>query len=153
MSLMRSIALVMGLMIAACVGNDAIGQWDGEYQYSAYGGQTGGGSPITMRLTLTIKKFSSNGSCLLHAAGFQTLETIVCTATENGKKLDVNFKSYDDGRVLNGYDVARYKVGELLFTLEEVEGKNKEIRYVPRWASYMVFDDMSKVKEYFKKTK
>lgn len=54
---------------------------------------------------------------------------------------------------MNAIDLEIYKVGETLFTLEKVKAKNKEIHYVPHWASYTVFDDMSKVKEYFKKTK
>lgn len=154
--MMKSIhylVLCFVLLADADAADNLASAWSGEYRYEAYGGQTFGGSPITINMALTIKKSGSKESCLLHADGFQRLDRIICTANEKGNKLEVKFKSYSDGRTVNAIDLEIYKVGETLFTLEKVEGKNKEIRYVPRWGSYMVFDDMSKVKEYFKKTK
>lgn len=153
MKSIRYFALCIGLMATACAANNSASPWNGEYIYEAYGGRTTGGSPIVIEMTLTIKKNGSDESCLLHADGFQRLDRIVCTTSEMGNKLEVRFKSYTDGRILNSIDLAIYKSGEALFVLEKTEGKDKVIRYVPHWASYMVFDDMSKVKEHFKKVK
>lgn len=144
MKSVRYFALCLGLLGVACAADNSVSPWSGEYFYEAYGGRTAGGSAIIVEVLLTIKK---NGSCLLHADGFQRLDRIVCTTSEKGNKLDIKFKSYD------GYDFARYKVGELLFVLEKVQGKDKKIRYVQHWASFSAFDDVSKVKEYFKKIK
>lgn len=151
-SLVRYFILSIGLLISACSGNDAVGQWDGEYTYNAFGGHTGGGSPITMKMTL-IKQSRVDKSCLLHVVGFQRLETIICTTTDHGNKLEIKFKSYDDGRIVNAIDVSVYKVGDTLFVLERSEAKDMKPRYMPRWVSYMVFDDMSKANEPFEKTK
>lgn len=153
MKSIRYFVLCIVLLAGACAADNSASPWNGEYLYEAYGGQTFGGSPITIKMVLTIKKNGSKESCLLHADGFQRLDRIICTTDEKGNKLEVKFKSYSDGRTVNAIDLEIYKVGSTLLTLEKLEGKNKEIRYVPRWGSYTVFDDMSKVKEDFKKTK
>lgn len=154
MTFLRFFVLAIGLMVAACTTSAATGPWDGEYQFAGLGGETGGGSPIMMDITLTIKKSGSDGYCFLYADGFQTTDRIVCSLTDNGNKLEVKFKSYEDGKILNGHNVAVYKVGEILFVLEKKEGKDKKIRYIPHWASYVPFDDMKIGGKYvFTKTK
>ncbi len=154
MKLLRYFVLGIGLIVSACMANNAVGPWDGEYQFAGLGGETGGGSPIMMDITLTIKKSGSDGYCLLHADGFQTTDRIVCALTDTGNKLDVRFKSYEDGKILNGHNVAVYKVGEVLLVLEKAEGKDKKTRYIPHWASYVPFDNMEKGGKYvFTKTK
>ena len=136
MSLVRSIALGIGLMVAACTASDPVGPWDGEYSYGTAGGHTAGGSPVTMELTLTIKKSGADETCLLNVAGFQTDERMVCTLTDKGNKLEIRFKSYDDKSLLK----IPYEVGGVLFSLEKAEGKDKKIRYVPHWAAYVPFE-------------
>ena len=145
--------LCLVFLTVACAADSSASPWNGEYVYEAYGGHTFGGSPITIRMTLTIKKNGSDESCLLRADGFQRLDRIVCATSKQDNKLEVKFKSYTDGRSVNAIDIAIYKVGEVLFILEKVEGKDKQTRYVPHWASYVVFDDMNKVKEFFEKIK
>jgi Family of unknown function (DUF5991) len=154
MKLLRYMVLGIGLMASACMANDPVSPWLGEYQFEGHGGNTAGGSPIMMEITLTISKPGSNDSCKLHMQGFQKDETIFCTTTGTDSKLDVRFKTYDDGRIVNAYDVARYKVSEVLFSLEKTDGKDKKTRYVPHWAAYVPFDNMDiGGKYYFKKTK
>lgn len=149
MTMVRYFVLAVGLMIAACTANETVGPWDGEYQFAGLGGKTGGGSPIMMEIILTINKSGSNEYCKLHMQGFQKDEIIFCLLTGSDNKLEVKFKTYGDGRVLNAYDVERYKVGEVLFVLEKAEGKDKKTRYIPHWASYVPFDNMEKGGKYF----
>lgn len=153
MKSIRYFFLCVVLLIGACAAANSDSPWSGEYLYEAYGGQTFGGSPITIQMTLALKRNGSMESCLLSADGFQRLDRIICTTSDKDSQLEVKFKSYADGRTVNAIDLEIYKVGETLFTLEKVKAKNKEIHYVPHWASYTVFDDMTKVKEYFKKSK
>jgi len=154
MTVVRYFVLAIGLMVSACTANEAVGPWDGDYQFAGLGGETGGGSPIMMEITLNIKKSGSDKSCKLHIQGFQKDETIFCSTIDSDNKLEIRFKTYDDGRILNAYDVERYKVSEILFSLEKAEGKDKKIRYIPHWASYVPFDNMEIGGKYvFTKTK
>ncbi|MBI3562882.1 MAG: hypothetical protein HY080_14320 [Gammaproteobacteria bacterium] len=154
MTYLRSVILGMGLVIASCMAGEPSSVWYGEYHFAGLGGETGGGSPIVMDITLNIHTPGPNDACNVHMIGIQKDETIFCTTTANDSKIDIRFKTYDDGRILNGYDVARYKVGEILFSLEKAVGKDKKILYIPHWASYVPFDDMEKGGKYqFVKTK
>lgn len=155
MQFIRYITLFFGLMVAACSAVSSVGPWDGEYRFSGLGGETGGGSPIMMDITLTIKNSASNASCSLNATGYQTFDRIICSTTDKGSKLEVKFKSYDDGKILYGDDkIEQYKVGQVLFVLEKVQGEDNITRYVPHWAAYVPFDNMDVGGKYvFKKTK
>ena len=154
MKIIYAAVLGVSLMATACTADTSVNPWQGEYQFSGLGGETAGGSPIMMEITLTINSPGSGNPCLFHAVGFQTLETIFCSTSVGGRKLDIKFKSYDDGRILNGYDVARYKVGEVLFSLEKEKGKDNITRYITHWASYVPFDNMNIGGKYvFMKTK
>ncbi len=91
MILMRYFVLGIGLLVSACMADDTVNPWYGEYFYETAGGHTAGGSPIVMELTLTIKKSGLGESCLFQAVGFQTYKKIVCTLTGNSDKLEVRF--------------------------------------------------------------
>lgn len=127
------------------------GPWDGEYSYGGYGGRTAGGSPIMMDITVSINSPKFKQACVFQAMGFQTDTNIFCTAAIKSDVLEVQFKSYDDGGILNGYGNERYKVGEVLLTLKQP--KDKKNQYAVRWGSYVPFDDMSQADKYFEKSK
>jgi hypothetical protein len=134
MKMLQAIVLGASLIATACTANDSLSPWHGEYLYETAAGHTAGGSPITMELTLTIKKSALSESCLFQAVGFQTYKKIVCTLAGNGDNLEVKFKNYEEGTLLK-----KYKAGEVLFVLEKSDGKDNKTRYVPHWAAYQPF--------------
>ncbi|MBI3561065.1 MAG: hypothetical protein HY080_05045 [Gammaproteobacteria bacterium] len=107
-----------------------------------------------MDITLIISKSDSKTPCVFHAVGIQTDETIFCSTNANQNLIELKFKSFENGKVLNDHGVELYKVGSVLFSLEKAVGKDKKILYIPHWASYVPFDDMEEGGKYqFVKTK
>lgn len=141
-------------LTTACVASGGESAWNGEYTSYVSGGQTRGGSPIMMNITLTIDKHISAETCKIELSGFQTYESIFCTTALNNDRLVVMFKSHQDGRLVNRADVMVYKVGDILFSLDQgiVRGKKKTIRYLAHWGAYTPFGiDRKNVKDYFEK--
>jgi hypothetical protein len=77
MKMLQAIVLGTSLLATACTANESISPWVGEYVYETAAGQTAGGSPITMQLTLTVKNTGLNDACRFKAEGFQTYKKIV----------------------------------------------------------------------------
>lgn len=118
---MRSISSVLFLCLfalSACSKEASDqGDWIGKYVYEADSGETVGGDKaiVTYKLTLATDK------CLLEAQGYQTDEAIICEQVTDGKKVAVNFVSYDGGSKTNVYGVEVYHPHEMLFALERRE--------------------------------
>ena len=155
MTSIRFLMFSIFMLATACMAGGTENVWQGEYSYYASGGQTAGGSQIMMDITLKIDKQGAKESCELNADGYQTYDRILCTTAMNKNQLTLQFKSYADGRLVNKYDVARYKVGETLFLLEKADTKNaKKNRYIAHWGAYTPFGNQRKnVKDYFEKIK
>lgn len=149
-------AITVSLMLASC-GVFAVGggsdDWVGEYSYFESAGTTVGGSPIMMNIKLTIKNDDPKSKCILEASGYQTDETLYCTASATNNTLTLFFKSFDTGSTTNEFDVEPYKAGEKLFTLERKSISGKQDKFIPTWASYLPFGDgEAKAGEYFEKS-
>ena len=128
--------LGLGCMASSCTTNDdvRVGPWDGEYAYGMTLGYTNSGMPIAMNVTLTVKEFSKDKPCVLEMMGYQTSETIICTAIGEGDKLKVIFKKYEESMPTDDY-----KAGDVLFVLKKVTRKNNKPQYMPQWVNYMPF--------------
>jgi hypothetical protein len=150
--------LILGacMVATACMASNAENDWHGQYEYFASGGETVGGSQIMLDITLKIGKQGLKEICELELSGFQRYETLLCTAAINKNQMTIQFKSYEDGRIVNKSDVEVYKVGETLFSLEKYSATNekKQNRYIPRWGAYTPFGIKRKsMKDYFEKVK
>ncbi len=156
MTFIRFLVFNVCMLATACMADNAQNEWYGEYSYFASGGQTTGGSQIMMDITVKIDKQGGKESCELNADGYQTFDRILCTTVINKNRLTLQFKSYEDGSVVNPIDVAVYKVGETLFSLEKVATKNKKkpARYITHWGAYTPFGlERKNVNDYFEKLK
>ena len=156
MMLIRVLLLGTFMIATACMAGGTENEWYGEYSYFSSGGQTAGGSKIMLDIKLKLSKQGLNETCELDLVGYQKDETILCTTTINNNRLALQFKSYADGRMVNKYDVARYRVGETLFSLEKYSAKNggKQNQYIPHWLAYTPFgSDRKNAKDYFEKIK
>lgn len=113
--------------------------WDGVYAYTHDGGRTAGGSPIVVTWRLTLK----DGACQLHGEGFQTLETLECSAAParpgGSEALEVRFLRYPPPAVGNRFGVAVYKPGEPLFVLSRTRG-----RLLTRWTGFVPDEGVSR---------
>lgn len=138
-------------LLTACTPPATAGPWDGEYEYGGFGGRTAGGSAIMMEVTLSINSPKFKQGCVFQAMGFQTDTKIFCTAAIKGDALEIQFKSYSDGGILNEFGNERYKVGEVLLSLNKP--KDQKNQYEVRWGSYVPFDDMSRADKFFEKSK
>ena len=103
----------------------AIKNWVGTYKYEENSGYDGGGSsttgePIIIDFILTVNK---NGDCALKAEGYQTDESIVCEVKPTSPAIEITFKSYQNGMIVNKYGIAQYKPDSVLFTLKVVGSK------------------------------
>lgn len=99
--------------------------WNGVYAYTHDGGRTAGGSPILVTWRLTLK----DGACAVHGEGFQTLETLSCSAHASPSGLEVRFLRYPPPSTGNRFGVEVYKPGAPLFTLSRSGG-----RLLNRWS-------------------
>jgi hypothetical protein len=156
MTFIRFLVLSVFMLATACMASSTDNVWHGEYSYSASGGQTAGGSQIMLEITLKIEPQGTKEVCELTLEGYQKDETILCTTAIDNSRLALQFKSYADGRVVNKYDVAKYKVGETLFSLENIATKNekKQNRYLAYWGAYTPFGiERKNAKDYFEKIK
>lgn len=115
------------LVAAAIAAAPTPSGWDGVYTYTHDGGRTAGGSPIlvTWRLTLT------PDGCELHGEGFQTLETLACSAHPTAAGLEVRFLRYPPPGDGNRFGVQVYKPGQPLFVLSR-SGR----RLLTRWTGF-----------------
>ena len=153
---MFNLFMLAAAYTAGSSADPAVKVWQGEYSYYASGGQTRGGSQIMMDIMLKIDPQAGDKYCELNADGYQTYDRIVCTAAVDKNRLVVRFKSYEDDRIVNEYDVARYKIGETLLSVEKIatQNKTKPYRYRALWDVYTPFGDQRKdINDYFEKVK
>lgn len=106
--------------------------WYGRYVYEFDGGRNAAGTGVVVTYTLNL----GPSSCLLSAEGYQTDETIRCAARPNATGLDIQFKSYGDGRVVDLRGNAVYQVGQTLFTLQR-----SGARILTDWRAYTLPDE------------
>jgi len=107
------------LMPLACVSQEVFA-WKGRYLYQDQLGKTFGGSPMLIDMNLNVK---ADGSCLLAINGYQVSERIFCRAVSKSTGLQIDFISYDSGKIENEYGVQIYQVGESLFSLDGSQDK------------------------------
>ncbi|MGD8595305.1 MAG: DUF5991 domain-containing protein [Gammaproteobacteria bacterium] len=150
----RAAILSLAVTTSACMAGSSVSDWVGQYKYEASAGETVGGSAIITELQLNIGKDDAKNPCLLQETGYQLNETIVCSYSANNNQLTIHFKSYPNGKIVNQFDVAEYKVGETLFSIEKkMEGPKPE-RYTIIWGSFSPYETMpEKSDDYFKKVK
>lgn len=108
--------------------------WDGTYRYAFDGGRNAGGDAIVVTYTLVL----TPATCRFSAAGYQTDEDMVCTATRTPERVDVAFKSYADGSTNDAYGNPVYSVGDSLFALER-----NGAQVFTRWKGYTLPDEKS----------
>lgn len=97
--------------------------WDGSYHYQDQLGQNNGGIPLLIDYELVLQQ----AHCQLEMQGYQVAEKLLCSTEGEGRVLQVKFASYANGKETNAYDVAVYKPGEILFTLEKSEEKSDSL--------------------------
>lgn len=101
-----------------------IGQWEtaswhGNYQYEAFLGENVAEDQIIIEYTLKL----ADKSCSVTREGYQTNETLICSAHENGEDLEIKFKSYEGGSITNIYGVSVYPPQSILFKLTKTDGE------------------------------
>jgi len=106
--------------------------WQGKFVYQSQDGYDGGGTPSTgnpiiLVMTLTL----GAGSCVVSQEGYQTDETDMCVAVPGADGIDIDFKSFANGSLVNQYGVAIYHPGERLFSLHT--GKDGQV--TTNWGS------------------
>ena len=105
-----------------------------------------------MSLMLKVEKAGSRNNCEFEMSGFQTYRTLLCSVVPTNNQLIVKFKSYDDGKLVNSNEVAEYKVGEVLFTIDKPKASDKSNNYPVQWDAYTPFGvKKHKAGEYFEK--
>jgi|GEM_PF-4509985 hypothetical protein len=109
--------------------------WLGNYQWVELGGKNTG---IVVEHTLNISR-NKNGIFMakLASIGYQTNETIICDVKFNkrGERLNLLFRSYANGSVVNKYGVQRYKKGQAMIALER-RVNNGNLIYLTFWQSF-----------------
>jgi hypothetical protein len=91
--------------------------WAGQWEYTAPPANSAGGSPISMQYRLVVDDEKAGGSAQLKMQGFQTDQTIVCDIEPTDDRLVLKFRSYANGKAVNEFGVAEYRLGEPLLTL------------------------------------
>jgi hypothetical protein len=107
------------LLLALCCAAWAADSWDGQYAYTANYGKSAGGSSILLDYRITL----SGQQCSVALDGFQTEETLVCTAEQQGPRLTLRFASHAGGALTNIHGVAIYQPGQTLVALERINAR------------------------------
>jgi hypothetical protein len=111
-------AAVATAVLAAPSPADAqsIATWYGRYVWEEPLGRVGGpgrdGVAIFVTRTLTLGAAAGPTGCLLKSEGYQTFETMRCTATPAQGTLTIKFYRTVEGRFV------RHRLGETLFTMQ-----------------------------------
>lgn len=130
---LATLPVALAMATAACAGSapDKAG-WSGRYHYDFDAGKNAAGTGMVVSYTLTL----APGACRFTAEGYQTDETILCEAKQTPAGLDIDFKSYGDGKATDAYGNAEYTVGQALFTLQNKGGKT-----LTAWKAYPLPDE------------
>ena len=113
---MKTIAFVL---LALCHGAWALEAWDGTYVWQARYGQSKGGSPLVLDYRISL----AGPQCRIALDGYQTEETLLCTATADRSTLTLRFASHANGALTNAYGVAVYQPGQALLRLQRLDAK------------------------------
>ncbi|MBE7219172.1 MAG: hypothetical protein INR64_11935 [Caulobacteraceae bacterium] len=127
-----ALALAASVVAAGAARAAPVAPWSGVYTYSLAAGRNAGGDGMVVDYRLSLM----HGGCRLSASGYQTDETILCTAVPVGDRLDVRFRSYGDGKLTDPHGVAGYRPGQSLFALE-----HRGAATITRWGAYQLLDD------------
>lgn len=127
--------------IMATAGIAAPPAWQGSYMFEQSLGQN-----LTKEVALFVNHRVQIGpkSCRIDAEGYQTDEHLLCTAIPRGDAIELRFRSYADGSVVNRYGVKLYKVGQPLFTLSHKDGQ-----LMTTWQGYIGKPDPALPGSYF----
>ncbi len=135
-------ASIAALVTMTCTPPAASQSWNGRYVYEHDGGRTAGGDRMLVDYLLVV----TDKRCRLTVSGFQTDETILCSAADADGRLDVAFAGYGDGRAVNRYGVSVYRVGEPLLSLSWKGGT-----LITAWRRYSPEDEYPTPARYFRK--
>lgn len=119
--------LLSTLLLSFAASASLTSSWDGNYRCELDLGENVAGQSTWAEYELSISK----DSCSLEAKGFQLDESIVCSTSAQGHRLDVQFKSYSNGDLGNLFGVQVYRVNETLFSLEREQNG-----LLTHWLSY-----------------
>ncbi|MDK9783072.1 hypothetical protein KIT90_16935 [Vibrio sp. B172a] len=119
--------LLSTLLLSFAASASLTPSWDGNYRCELDLGENAAGQSTWAEYELSISK----DSCSLEAKGFQLDESIVCSTSAQGDRLDVQFKSYSNGDLSNLYGVQVYRVNETLLSLER-----EQKALLTHWLSY-----------------
>jgi hypothetical protein len=97
----------------------ATADWGGTYTAEHLIPESGNETTPAIEYRLVL----DDDNCALTIQGFQSDDSIVCSAQALGADLVVAFKSFADGKLTNRFEVEPYKVGERLLTLKSADGK------------------------------
>lgn len=136
------IAAAAGAALVAAAALAAPAAWNGNYVFEE---ALGPNLTKTINLFVTHELTLSPTDCRIRAQGYQTDETILCTAQAKGEALELRFRSYGDGKTVNKYGTKIYAVGEPLLTLSKPGGK-----LTTSWQGYRL-NKKSPPGAYFKK--
>jgi len=134
--------LLSTLLLSFAASASLTPSWDGNYRCELNLGENTAGQSAWAEYELSISK----DSCFLEAKGFQLDESIVCSTSAQGDRLDVQFKSYSNGDLSNLYGVQVYRVKETLFSLEK---EHKGL--LTHWLSYWPGEPAPKSQSCFEK--
>lgn len=105
--------------------------WKGTYLYTDNAGKNAAQDSVLTSYEIKVEEDAKSISALIEIEGYQTSEKIKATGKIQGDSLVLSFKSYQDGKTTNIYDVAVYPVGSELFRIT----KEKEGKYSAEWKS------------------
>lgn len=116
------------------------------YEYTDTGGANTG-EVMKYKLDLGYPFLST---CNLRMEGYQSDQTILCEAIDKNDRIDVQFKSYGDGNLLNQFGGKVYAPGDVLFSLSFTDSKDgRSEKIVTTWRKMESLFDKPKTGAYF----
>ena len=125
----RGLRAALVMVLAVAMGPAWGADWTGTYAYEGSFGRTAGGTGITALYEIRIGA-RPGSDCRITIDGFQTEETLLCTANDEGSTLTLRFKSHEDGALTNRYGVAVYTPGAPLLALHRMQDGTLETSWL-----------------------
>ncbi|CAN5277146.1 hypothetical protein BH10ACI1_BH10ACI1_08030 [soil metagenome] len=113
---MKKFAVILFILTLTgifCIAANAQTAWTGVYQFDEDGGQTAGGTQISIYHTIEVRETANGLMATIKSNGYQTSVDLICTAKSENNKLLIYFADYGEDNVLENF-----KEGDLLLTLE-----------------------------------
>ncbi len=117
---------IISTTTATAQANPRAAAWYGDYSYTHNAGRTAGGSAIVITYTLHV----GEDGCRMQNDGYQTNESLLCTARMDGNTLRIGFRSYQSGAMVTNWGVQVYQPDQRLLSLVRARGG-----IVTRWGA------------------